>query len=252
MLGTPVRSESLQGPLSLGRQPIGLASYLRPVIFVLVAALVAVGAWYAAQVVVLDYKDAAAFTSSVAEAGAPLKPDTAVQVTTRGAGVELEGAQLFRADVADDGSRSPERAVPMRLAPSGQDGVWTAAADGDGSLLRPDGAYRLVVRVAAPHPALPMPRSEILDKQYRFLTVASPHARLPKDVLHPRWSDPVSFTWSERMRDVSVSVQPAAPIRTWVDSADRTRTWVQLGGDGGAGLADGQTYRPSRIRSSKR
>ena len=115
MLGTPVRSESLQGPLSLGRKPIGLGSYLRPVIFVLVAALVAVGAWYAAQVVVLDYKDAAAFTSSVAEAGAPLKPDTAVQVTARGAGVELEGAQLFRADVADDGSRSPERSRPARI-----------------------------------------------------------------------------------------------------------------------------------------
>lgn len=242
MLGTPVHPGNIQAPLSLQRQSAGLASRLRPVGVVLAVAILGVGAWYASQVVVLDYRDAAAFNASVARASGPLTPDTAIQVTARGAGVELEGAQLFRSDVSDDGSRSPEHAVPMRMEPAGQDGVWTAVSTDGASLLGPDGAYRLIVRVAAPRPSLPMPRTEVLDNQYRFLTIASPHVRLPENVLQPRWADAVSFTWSERMQDVSASVQPATPVRTWVDSADRTRTWIQLGGDGGAGLSDGQTY----------
>ena len=245
MLGTSAGPETVPGSLDLQAQPAGFLSVVsrfRPLGLVVVAALVAVGAWYAAQVIVLDHSAAAAVNASVAQATSPLRPDASVQITASGAGVELAGAQLFRADVADDGGRSAEQPVPVRLEPTAQDGTWQVIRSDGASLLRPDGAYRLAVRVAAPRPALPMPRTDFLDQQYRFSTVPSPHARVPDSVVQPRWAEPVSFTWSEPIQDVSVNVQPVAPLRAWVDPADRTRTWVQLGGDAGAGLTDGQTY----------
>src|SRR5439155_368793 len=191
---------------------------------------------------VLDHSASAAVNASVAQGGSPLRPDATILVSASGAGVELEGAQLFRTEVSDDGSRSAEEAVPVRLQSAGEEGSFQVLSANAAPLLRPDGAYRLALRVAAPRPALPMPRTDFLDQQYRFSTVASPHPRLPSTALRPRWADPVSFTWSEPMQDVAANVQPAAPIRTWVDPADPTRSWVQLGGESGAGLADGQTY----------
>jgi lipoprotein-anchoring transpeptidase ErfK/SrfK len=245
MLGTSARPETVPETLDLERQPAGLlsvASRFRLLGLVVLAALIAVAAWYAAQVIVLDHSASAAINANVAQATAPLRPDASLQITASGAGVELANAQLFRADVRDDGTRSAEQPVPVRLEPTAQDGAWQVVPADGASLLRPDGAYRLAVRVAAPRPALPMPRTDFLDKQYRFTTVPSPHARVPGNVLQPRWAESVSFTWSEPIQDVSLTIQPAVPLRSWVDPADRTRTWVQLGGDGGAGLTDGQTY----------
>jgi lipoprotein-anchoring transpeptidase ErfK/SrfK len=235
----------LDRTVDLAREPataFSVGSLLRAVGLAVSTALVAAGAWYAAQVVVLDHSAAAAVNASVAQANAPLRPDAPIQLTVKGAGVELQDAQLFRADVSDDGSRSAEHPVPVRLQPADDDGTWHLISADGASLLRPDGAYRLMVLVEAPRPALPMPRTDALDKHYRFSTVASPHARVPVSVVHPRWAEPVSFLWSEPMQSAVVSVTPPAPIRTWVDSADPTRTWVRLGGDGGAGLSDGQTY----------
>ncbi|TMF01444.1 MAG: hypothetical protein E6I52_11380 [Chloroflexi bacterium] len=245
MLGNPSRPEPVEGPLDFAGEPAGLvavASRFRPLGVAAAAAIVAVGAWYATQVVVLDHSASAAVNASVAQGGSPLRPDATILVSASGAGVELEGAQLFRTEVSDDGSRSAEQAVPVRLQSAGEEGSFQVLSANAAPLLRPDGAYRLALRVAAPRPALPMPRTDFLDQQYRFSTVASPHPRLPSTALRPRWADPVSFTWSEPMQDVAANVQPAAPIRTWVDPADPTRSWVQLGGESGAGLADGQTY----------
>ena len=231
MLGNPSRPEPVEGPLDFAGEPAGLvaiASRFRPLGVAAAAAIVAVGAWYATQVVVLDHSASAAVNASVAQGGSPLRPDATILVSASGAGVELEGAQLFRTEVSDDGSRSAEEAVPVRLQSAGEEGSFQVLSANAAPLLRPDGAYRLALRVAAPRPALPMPRTDFLDQQYRFSTVASPHPRLPSTALRPRWADPVSFTWSEPMQDVAANVQPAAPIRTWVDPADPTRTWVQL------------------------
>ena len=245
MLGTSARPETIPGSLDLEREPAPLlsaAARFRLLGLVGLTLLVAVGAWYTAQVIVLDHAASAAVDASVGQATSPLRPETPIQIMARGAGVDLASAQLFRADVSDDGTRSAEQPVPVRLEPTAQDGAWQVVSAGGASLLRPDGAYRLAVRVAAPRPALPMPRTDFLDKQYRFATVASPHARVPANAMQPRWAEPVSFRWSEPIQDVALNLQPAAPLRSWVDPADRTRTWVQLGGDGGAGLTDGQTY----------
>src|SRR5262252_3610599 len=113
MLGTSASSETVPGSLDLQGEPTGFLSFasrLRPVVLVAVAALVAVGAWYAAQVIVLDHSASAAVSASVAEATSPLRPDATIQITATGAGVELAGAQLYRVDVGDDGSRSAEHA----------------------------------------------------------------------------------------------------------------------------------------------
>jgi lipoprotein-anchoring transpeptidase ErfK/SrfK len=245
MLGNPSHPEPVEGPLDFAGEPAGLlaiASRLRPLGVAAAAAIVAVAAWYVTQVVVLDHSAAVAVNANVTKATAPLRPDASILVSASGAGVELEGAQLFRAEVSDDGIRSAEQSVPVRLQPAGEDGGFQVVSSDAAPLLRPDGAYRLALRVAAPRPSLPMPRTDFLDQQYRFSTVASPHPRLPSAVLQPHWAEPVSVTWSKPIQDVAANVQPSAPIRTWVDATDPTRTWVQIGGEGGAGLIDGQTY----------
>jgi lipoprotein-anchoring transpeptidase ErfK/SrfK len=215
---------------------------LRPIGFAVAAFLLAMAAWYAAQVVVLNYSAAAAVNANVGRAVTPLKLDGALQVTVRGAGVQLEGAQLFRADQADDGSRSAEQAVPTRLEQNGDEGTWQIVAADAAQLLLPDGAYRLAVRIAAPRPAIPLPRTDFVEQQYRFTTVASPHASVPTTVVRPGWAEPVSFTWSEPMQAVTATVLPTAPLNTWIDAGDSRKTWVQLGDETGAGITDGQTY----------
>src|SRR5919201_2403909 len=192
MLDTSARPETVLWSLDLQREPAGflsVASRFWPLGLVAFAALVVVGGWYAAQVIVLDHSESAAINASVAQAKSPLRPDATLQITASGAGVELTTAQLFRADVSDDGTRSAEQPVPVRLEPTAQEGAWQVVSADGASLLRPDGAYRLAVRVAAPRPALPVPRTDFLDKQYRFATVPSPHARVPSSVLQPRWAE---------------------------------------------------------------
>jgi len=216
--------------------------HLKPALIALASFVMLVGAWYAAQVVVLDHSASAAIDASVARASLAVRPDEPIQISVRGAGVQLEGAQLFRAEVAADGSRSPEQLVPAHLQPLTDEGAFQLSANDGGPLLTTDGAYRLAVRVAAPRPALPMPRPDFVDRQYRFTTVASPHASVPTSVVQPRWAEPVSLTWTARMSAVAATAVPAVPIRAWVDGNDPQRTWFQLGDDSGAGLADGQTY----------
>jgi lipoprotein-anchoring transpeptidase ErfK/SrfK len=222
--------------------PLPTTVWFRPTLIAVVGFAVLLGGWYAAQVVVLDHSASAAVDASVARATAPLRPGDSIQIAVRGAGVQLEGALLFRADVAEDGSRSTEQSVPLRLQPTGEDGTWQVSAVDAAPLLATDGAYRLTVRTAAPRPALPLPRTDFVAQQYRFTTIASPRASVPIAAIQPRWSEPVSFTWSMPMSAIAATVQPAAPLRTWVDSNDPRRTWVQLGDDSGAGLSDGQTY----------
>lgn len=222
--------------------PLPLRTWLKPAIIVVAGFVLLLAGWYAAQVVVLDYRASAAIDASVARVNAPLRPEDTIQVSVRGAGVQLIGAQLYRTDVADNSSRSAEQAVPVRLEPTADEGAWQVLATNGTTLLGTDGAYRLALRVAAPRPALPMPRTDVVERQYRFTTVASPHAAVPTTTLQPRWAEPVSFTWSAPMASVLATVEPATPVRTWVDSTDPTRAWVQLGEANGAGLADGQTY----------
>jgi hypothetical protein len=215
---------------------------LRPFGLAFVAFLLTMAAWSAAQIVVLDHSAAAAVNANVGKAAAPLKLDSPIQVTVRGVGVQLEGAQLFRAEQADDGSRSGEQPVTTELRPMGGEGTWQVLSGDGAQLLRPDGAYRLAVRIAAPRPALPMPRTDFIEQQYRFTTVASPHASVPTNVLQPRWAEPVSFRWSEPMQAVTATVQPSAPVKTWIDAGDPRKAWVQLGDEAGAGVVDGQIY----------
>jgi hypothetical protein len=214
-----------------------------PAVVAIVGLALAVGAWYAAQVVVLDHSGAAALAASVMDPTAPLRPDASVQVSANGAGLALDEVQLFRAAVAGDGTRSVEQPVPVRLQATPDEHLWQVVAEAAGQpLLAPDGAYRLSVRAMAPRPSLPQPRVDALEQQYRFTTVPSPHAALPSGTLQPRWAEPVSFTWSEPMQSFSAAATPPAPMDTWIDPADPRKTWVRIGDKEGGSLADGQTY----------
>ncbi len=175
-----------------------LHTWLKPAIIALAGFVLLLAGWYAAQVVVLDYRASAAIDASVARVAAPLRPEDTIQVSVRGAGVQLMGAQLYRTDAGDNSKRSAEQAVPVRLEPSADEGTWQVVAINGTTLLATDGAYRLALRVAAPRPALPLPRTDVVERQYRFTSVPSPHAAVPTTTLQPRWAEPVSFTWSAR------------------------------------------------------
>jgi L,D-transpeptidase catalytic domain len=205
---------------------------VKPVCFGLAAVLLAVGAWLAGQVLVLDYTSALELDASVNQAMSPLRPETPIQVSVQGAGAELRDAQLFR----------DAQEVPIQLVPA-QDGGWRILALDGNSALRTDGDYTLVVHALGPRPALPIPRTELVQREYRFDTVPAPRPDLPTSIVHPRWAEPLAFEWSMPMRSVTATVEPSVPSRVWIDDKNPTRTWVQLGNDGGAGLADGQTYR---------
>jgi hypothetical protein len=200
---------------------------LTPLWVGLAAVVLGLGAWLGGQVVVLDYTSPLVLEASVDQV---VRPETPLRVSLQGAGAELRDVQLFR-------SNQP---VPIQLLPDAN--AWRLVAPDGGSALQTDGDYRLVVSVLEARPAVPTPRTELVEREYRFGTVASPKPDLPTDVVHPRWAEPVSFAWSLPMQSVEATVDPPVPSRVWIDDKDPKRTWVQLGGEGGAGLADGQTY----------
>jgi hypothetical protein len=202
---------------------------LKPLAMSLAAVALGLAAWLGGQVVVLDDTSPLVLDASLSQV---VRPETAVLVSLQGAGAEMRDAELFR----------DREQVPVRLQAEAS-GVWRVLTPDGDSALQTDGDYRLVVHAVGPRPALPLPRAQLVEREYRFSTVASPRADLPRDVVHPRWAEPVAFGWSMPMRSVSATVEPPVPSRVWIDDKDPKRTWVQLGGDGGAGLADGRTYR---------
>ena len=105
-----------------------------------------------------------------------------------------------------------------------------------------------IARILANSVRFALPRITAPASRKSFTTVASPHASVPTDVLQPRWAEPVSFTWSTPIAALSATVQPGAPVGTWVDSSDPMRTWVQVGDANGAGLTSGQTYTVDTLR----
>jgi hypothetical protein len=177
------------------------SSRLKPLGLVLVGLLLAVGAWLGGQVVVLDHTSALVLDSSLGQVRSPVRPETPIRVSLQGAGAELRDAQLFRSESGTGMNTAPEQPVPIQLIPD-DSGGWRLVAPDGGSALRTDGDYRLMVHVVGPRPALPTPRWDLVERQYRFSTVASPRADLPKDVVHPRWAEPVSFSWSLPMQTV--------------------------------------------------
>jgi lipoprotein-anchoring transpeptidase ErfK/SrfK len=208
----------------------------KPVALGVLGLMLAIGAYLAAQVVVLDHTSALLLDSSVAQPRSPLRPDTPIRLSLQGAGAELRDAQLYRSEGGQ------EQSVPIQLVPEDA-GAWHIAAPDGGAALTTDGSYRLVVHAIAPRPALPTPRSEPIERQFRFSTVASPRASVPTQVVHARWAAPVAFNWSLPMQSLNASVDPPAPLRAWVDQRDPTRTWVQVGGEDGSGVLEGQVYR---------
>src|SRR5262249_44090519 len=147
--------------------------------------------------------------SSIAGSRSPVRPDTPIRLNLRGAGAELRDVRLYRSD----------QPVPVQVVPDGE-GVWRVVGQ-----LDTDSDYRLVVSALSPRPALPRPRPELGERQYRFSTVASPKPSVPTDIVHPRWGEPVSFSWSLPMQSVAATVEPAAPYRVWTEA---TKTWVQV------------------------
>src|SRR4030081_3240761 len=99
-------------------------AWFKPAVFIVVGFVLLLAAWFAGQVVVLDYKASATIDASVARASAPLRPEDPIQLRVSGAGVRLGGAQLYPAHVAENGIRSAEQAIPVRLEPTADEGAF--------------------------------------------------------------------------------------------------------------------------------
>lgn len=203
--------------------------------------VVVAGVWFAAQLILFSALRPMQAGANVGGSQRALRPESPLEISFAGAGVALADVSLLRKEAAAPGAAAPEQAVPVRAEPAGAERWRIIAADG-GTPLRPDGVYRLVVRATALRPALPLPQPTAVDREYRFSTVAGPRLEAPAEPLRPRWAEPVALTWSMPMESVGASVQPAAPLRTWIDAAAPEKTWFQLGDENGAGLVDGQTY----------
>jgi lipoprotein-anchoring transpeptidase ErfK/SrfK len=210
-------------------------AFPRP-LFLALGLAAAVGAWLLGQVAIFDFLATPTLETSVARLSGPARPDVPLSLHLQGAGVGLDNVRLFRAS-----GTSPETAISVQ--PRAQDpDDWTLVAPDGGALLRPDGDYRLVVTTLEPRPALPMPRTEAVEREFRFTTVAAPAPELGGGPVKTRWATPFSIDWSLPMASVDATITPSVPLRTWVDPQDPRKTWFLLGDDGGAALTAGQTY----------
>ncbi len=148
-------------------------AWLNPRLLAVGGLALLLGGWLLGQVLVFDYLATPALNSSVAGLTGPARPDASLDVQLAGAGVGLDDVQLYRSDQASTSGSTPE--TPVSVEPqAGHAGDWTLVAPDGGSLLRPDGDYRLVVSALEPRPAFPLPRTEVVAREYRFTTVQAP------------------------------------------------------------------------------
>ncbi|MBV9358789.1 MAG: L,D-transpeptidase [Chloroflexi bacterium] len=200
-----------------------------------------VGGWLLGQVLVFDYLATPALSSSVASFTGPARPDSSLDVQLAGAGVGLDTVQLYRSDRANPNATAPE--TPVSVQPqAGHSGDWTLVAPDGGSLLRPDGDYRLVVSALEPRPAFPLPRTEVIEREYRFTTVQAPRPDLGADPIKPRWATPFTVSWNLPMASLDATVSPPVALRASVDPQDAHKTQFALGKEDGSDLTSGQTY----------
>jgi lipoprotein-anchoring transpeptidase ErfK/SrfK len=204
---------------------------LRPLLLGAVGALALAAAWLGGQLAVFAYLSPPALSASVEHTSGRAQLDTPLELHLRGAGTRLGDVRLLRAE------------GPVAVEPRPRDdNAWTLTSPDGGPLLRPDGDYRLLVSTLEPRPALPLPRTEVVDHEYRFSTVLAPHADVPGGQVKTPWGKPFSVTWSLPMARLSASVSPNVALQTSIDPQDAHRTWFQIGGQDGSGLTAGQTY----------
>ncbi len=204
--------------------------------FMLVFAL-----WMAGQFLVLDYLAAPTVRTNVAGTGSALRPDRPLTIDIQGFQAAIHQARLYRRESADGPPAGAEQSVGLRLQSDSPTRAHLVAADGS-SLLRPDGSYRLVVETSTLRPGFPIPQRTSEVQQLEFQTVAGPHLVSAGQTLKARWAQPVGVTWSLPLQSVEAKSPAGIAVRAWIDERDRTRTWVQVGGPNGEGLADGQTF----------
>ena len=91
-----------------------------------VMGIIAIGlAWYAAQIVVLDWLKPARLNTNLSPLQADVHPDTPIQVALTGYGAELSGVRLYRSDPAVS---DQEQAVPVK-ATSTSERAWDIVTD---------------------------------------------------------------------------------------------------------------------------
>lgn len=195
-----------------------------------IAVLVALG--FATQVYVFGTASPASISTSAEtlNANVPISADLSARAS--GVGTSVQAVRLYRSDAGSPGSQAREQVVPVRLDPTPDGGLRVTAPDG-GSVLRPDGAYRMDVVATVPSPFVPVPRFTEVTRSYRFTTVAGPTLETMPAEVRPRWNEPIALRWSLPMQQVTVTTQPRVPAAAILDPADPTRVLVRLGDEAG-------------------
>ena len=154
-----------------------------------------------------------------------------IRVAPEGWDARLEGAALFETPTEGEGRTGPGREIPLQLEIvragwlPGQTELLVRPAEGT---LRPDAAYRLVVRGSALVADFPWPRTEPVEREIRFTTPASPRP-LPRAEATPlKWEEPLEIRWNLPIEELGYRVTPPAASRSEIDPTDRRLARVTI------------------------
>jgi lipoprotein-anchoring transpeptidase ErfK/SrfK len=215
----PVR----EGRPALTRSDLPRLGRLGALAFAAALGAVAITLLAAMIVTFIALKQAApGMATSVADQGTDVPLDGAIRVSPSGWLARFESATLWEAP--QEGKPRPTE-IPLQVELlrrgwlPGQTQLMIRPAAGP---LRPDAAYRLVLRGSALAAALPWPRPAAFEQEVRFTTLASPRPLPAPEATHLDWEAPFAIHWNIPIADYSYEVSPPATTRAWSDPDRRT------------------------------
>ncbi len=198
--------------------------------------LAAAGLAGSAAMVLLAVTLSLAPRMSLEGGSAQLSPDTPVILSLPRVGTTVAGITMTEASLDPNGAESPERAIPVTLAPAGQgltSGLWSdlrVQRENGTALLSYDRVYRLHVSLRTKELAFPLPRDILVTRDYQFATLVTPQLLATQEVIQMGYQKPVELRWNSPLRQFSVETQPRVQTRSWVDPSRPDVAYVELQG----------------------
>lgn len=164
---------------------------------------------------------------SLAEDARDVPLDAKVRLEPGGWFARVDGVTLSETPLSRGGSTE----VPTRLdlvREGWQHGETEAFVQPGSGPLRPDTAYRLVVRGSALEAALPWPRMTEYERVVQFTTPSSPRALPAAGSKQLSWEEPLAIRWNMPIEEFRYQVTPGAATRAWVNPGDRAEAFVVI------------------------
>ncbi len=168
---------------------------------------------------------------NVADGAMDLPLESTVLVRPQGWDPRFEAARLEETVLDRDGRRGAPREVPLQaevLRADWKPNLTEVALRPATGSLRPDGAYRLVLRGTALEPTFPWPQQAPWEREIHFSTPASPRAQPAPLPARLKWEEPLPIRWSVPIAEFQYGVSPDATTRSWVNPQDRRESWVLI------------------------